>query len=65
MAGSAPCSECRQHLNANAFGPPHPKLALVRAKAFRGVMAGVTMSTFIGAKRATRSCVDLTMAMVG
>jgi hypothetical protein len=40
MPDSTPCSGCRHHLNVNAFGPPHPKLSLVRAKAFRGVMAG-------------------------
>jgi len=40
MAGSAPCTECQRHLNVNAFGPPHPKLSLVRSKSFRGVMAG-------------------------
>lgn len=40
MSGSFVCSECQRHLHVSASGPPHPKLSLIRAKAFRGVMAG-------------------------
>jgi hypothetical protein len=40
MQASDPCPDCRQHLHINAANQPHLKLSLIRAKAFRGVMAG-------------------------